>query len=130
VPDWFIYFHERGADAAEFAEVRDLTIVLLRFVAIYCLFDATQLVFVSALKGAGDTRFVLGVAILLTTCTILVGKLIERYGEWGVLGWWYVMTGWIFTMAVVYGLRFVHGSWRTMRVIEPELVAKVPSSEF
>src|SRR5690606_17002806 len=116
---------ERGASAAEFAEVRDLTIVLLRFVAVYCLFDATQLTFVSALKGAGDTRFVLFVAIVLTTASIVIGKLAEHYWHWGVYGWWYVMTGWICAMAVVYGLRFWHGGWRTMRVIEPELVPKV-----
>lgn len=132
VPDWFIYFHERGASATEFAEVRNLTIILLRFVAIYCLFDATQLTFVSALKGAGDTRFVLFVAVLLTTLSILFGQLVERYLQWGVYGWWYVMTGWICAMAIAYGLRFVHGGWRTMRVIEPELVPKVEvsSSEF
>ena len=29
--------------------------ILLRFVAAYCLFDAMNVVFASALKGAGDT---------------------------------------------------------------------------
>lgn len=132
VPDWFIYFHEQGASATEFAEVRELTIVLLRFVAVYCLFDATQLTFVSALKGAGDTRFVLFVAVLLTSLSIVIGSVIEKHLHWGVYGWWYVMTGWICAMAAVYGLRFLHGGWRTMRVIEPELVPKVEvqSSEF
>ncbi len=125
VPDWFIYFHEQGASATEFAEVRELTIVLLRFVAVYCLFDATQLTFVSALKGAGDTRFVLFVAMLLTTLSIVIGQVIEHHFHWGVYGWWYVMTGWICAMAVVYLLRFLHGGWRAMRVIEPELVPKV-----
>jgi MATE family multidrug resistance protein len=124
VPDWFLYFHEKGADAAEFAEVRNLTIILLRFVAVYCLFDATQLIFVSALKGAGDTRFVLLVAIVLTTVSIVVGQCVEHFAGAGVFGWWYVMTGWICAMAVAYLLRFIQGDWRTMRVIEPELVPK------
>jgi MATE family multidrug resistance protein len=124
VPDWFIYFHEQGASATEFAEVRELTIVLLRFVAVYCLFDATQLTFVSALKGAGDTRFVLFVAVFLTSLSIIIGSVIENHFRWGVYGWWYVMTGWICAMALVYLLRFLHGGWRKMRVIEPELVPK------
>jgi MATE family multidrug resistance protein len=131
VPDWFIYFHERGASDAEFTAVRELTIMLLRFVAVYCLFDATQLIFVSALKGAGDTRFVLLVAVFLSSLSIVMGKLVEqRYGL-GVYGWWYVMTGWICAMALVYLARFIQGGWRTMRVIEPELVSKeVQSLEF
>lgn len=124
VPDWFIYFHEKGASAKDFAEVRELTIVLLRFVAVYCLFDATQLIFVSALKGAGDTRFVLLVAVVLTTLSIAIGQLVERFFDAGVFGWWYVMTGWICALAIVYLLRFIQGGWRTMRVIEPELVPK------
>lgn len=124
VPDWFIYFHERGASAEDFAEVRNLTIILLRFVAVYCLFDATQLIFVSALKGAGDTRFVLLVAIILSTLSIVIGQIVEHYFDAGVFGWWYVMTGWICAMAVAYLLRFIQGGWRTMRVIEPELVSK------
>ena len=33
--------------------------VLLRFVAAYCLFDALNVVFAGALKGAGDTRFIM-----------------------------------------------------------------------
>ncbi|QDU25661.1 Multidrug resistance protein MdtK [Anatilimnocola aggregata] len=128
VPDWFIYFHAQGADPAEFTRVRELTITLLRFVAIYCLFDATQIIFVSALKGAGDTRFVLYVAIVLSTLMIVLGKIAEHYYHWGIFGWWYVMTGWIFAMAFVYLVRFLQGSWRTMRVIEPEFVAKEVAS--
>jgi MATE family multidrug resistance protein len=124
VPDWFIYFHERGARAEDFAQVRELTIVLLRFVAAYCLFDATQLIFVSALKGAGDTRFVLLVAVVLSALSLIVGQLVEQMFQAGVFGWWYVMTGWILAMALAYLWRFLQGGWRNMRVIEPELVPK------
>jgi MATE family multidrug resistance protein len=124
VPDWFIYFHERGTNEAEFARVRELTVLLLRFVAVYCLFDCTQLIFVSALKGAGDTRFVLLVAVFLSTLSIVIGKLVEQQYGLGVYGWWYVMTGWICSMAIVYLLRFIQGGWRSMRVIEPELEPK------
>ena len=43
----------------QFAAIADLTVVLLRFVAIYTLFDAGNIIFSSAIKGAGDTRFVM-----------------------------------------------------------------------
>ncbi len=44
-------------DDATWDQVRALAPVLLRFVAVYCLFDAASLVFSCALRGAGDTRF-------------------------------------------------------------------------
>ena len=40
--------------------------ILLRFVAAYCLFDAMCVVFTGTLKGAGDTRFIMIVSLLLT----------------------------------------------------------------
>ena len=40
VPDWFLNGLCGGASAAAFGPLRETTIVLLRFVAAYCLFDA------------------------------------------------------------------------------------------
>jgi MATE family multidrug resistance protein len=129
LPGWFLYFHEQGANPEEFARVRDMTTVLLRFVAIYCLFDAMQIIFVSALKGAGDTQFVLYVAVCLSTAMIIVGRSLQVFFDMGIFGWWYIMTAWIFCMAMIYLVRFLQGKWRTMRVIEPEFVVQeVPSS--
>jgi len=56
VPNLFMYAHAQGMDPAEFAEIRTTVTVLLRFVAFFCLCDAVNLMFVSALKGAGDVR--------------------------------------------------------------------------
>jgi len=128
LPGWFLYFHERGADPAQFEAVRSMTTSLLKFVALYALFDAMQIIFVSALKGAGDTRFVLYVAVILSTLMIVAGNVLQHYFDWGIYGWWYVMTAWIFSMAFIYLLRFLQGKWRTMRVIEPEFVAKEVTS--
>jgi len=47
--------------------VRALTLELLKFVALYCLFDALQIIFVGALKGAGDTRFILFNTIVISS---------------------------------------------------------------
>ena len=43
-------------------------------------------------------------------------------GRWGLLGWWTTLACWACTLGVVYFARFLQGKWRTMRVIEPELV--------
>lgn len=117
VPDIFLLGHAAGAVEREFAEVRELTVVLLRFVAAYCLFDAMQMVFVGAIKGAGDTWFV-----LLTTCLVSAAAIAACWlgSGWGLMWWWWVVTSWICVMALVYLGRFLQGNWRAMRVIEPE----------
>jgi multidrug resistance protein, MATE family len=105
-------------DDATWDQVRALAPVLLRFVAVYCLFDATSLIFSSALRGAGDTRFVT-IAALTTSWLVLVLPTWAacRYG-WGLLWAWTFASAYIITLAMVFFLRFRNGAWRSMRVIE------------
>ena len=35
-----------------------------------------------------------------------------------------VITGWVFTLGIVYWARFEQGCWKTMRVIEPDVVVE------
>jgi MATE family multidrug resistance protein len=121
VPEFFLWPHEIGATGKDFAAVKELTIVLLRFVAAYCMFDAMQVIFVGALKGAGDTRFVLLVASVMSVVSIGIGAYGQHYLSWRLLGWWWVMTFWIFALGMIYLARFLQGRWKSMRVIEPEL---------
>jgi MATE family multidrug resistance protein len=125
-PEWFLLLHSAYADPAEFAAVRAVTVELLKFVALYCVFDALQIVFVGALRGAGDTRFILGNTLVVSSLAVGIGSLCERVfgweqAGWQLWGWWWVITGWILAMGIAYLGRFVQGKWRTMRVIEPEL---------
>lgn len=118
-PQLFLFAHETyAADAAEFASVKQMTVVLLRFVAVYCVFDAAQVVFVGALKGAGDTVFVLIATTLISGLGVFIGVIGQRYWGFGVMEWWSVLTGWLFVTGLVYCIRFQQGKWRKMRVIE------------
>jgi MATE family multidrug resistance protein len=94
--------------------------VLLRFVAAFCIFDACGMVFVSAVKGAGDTRFVLKASVIMAGLLASLSWLTIVTWKLGIYACWTVVTGWIWTMGVVYLLRFLQGSWRTMRVIEQQ----------
>jgi MATE family multidrug resistance protein len=119
LPGWFLAAHAVGR-TDEFAEVAALCRILLRFVAAYCIIDMAQVVFSSAIKGAGDTRFVLATAAVVSPLVALLGWVgLERWG-WGLIPLWYLVTGWIFLLGVIFFLRFQRGPWRAMRVIEPE----------
>ena len=56
-PWLFIYPFAALADTGQYGRVFDISLVLLRFVAAYAIFDTMNIVFCAAIKGAGDTRF-------------------------------------------------------------------------
>lgn len=103
---------------AEFEPLRALIVVLLRFVAAYCLFDTAAILFSSALKGAGDTRFILITALWTAPLPVTASYVGIEYFGGGLYWCWWVLTGWIVTMSVIYVLRFLGGRWKQMRVIE------------
>ncbi len=120
VPDLFLYGFFLGNPTTNGEEIRGIAIVLLRYVAAYNLFDALNLVFVNAIKGAGDTRFVF-VTSLLMAAVLAVGTWIAmEYLGAGLHGCWGLVTAWVWILGVVYLLRFLRGSWRSMRVIDTE----------
>jgi MATE family multidrug resistance protein len=105
-------------------ELRMLTTSLLQFIAAYCIFDASQIILSNALKGAGDTVAVLvitgGVSILHICGGVVLTRM--KLVDGGVYFWWVVLTSWLCCLAVAYLVRFLGGAWRSMRVIEPNLV--------
>lgn len=102
-----------------YAEIRGLAVVLLRFVALYSTFDVLNIVFASALKGAGDTGFVMHLIAALSTCVLVVPSYvaIELLGL-GVLSSWAIAAVYVSVLGVAFYLRFKKGTWQTMRVIE------------
>jgi len=120
VPDVFMLGHAAGVSAQEFTALRDVTVVLLRFVAAYCLFDACVIIFTGAVKGAGDTRFILLTNLIMAPLPVLAGWLGITYFGWGLLWCWLVITTWISSLGLIFLTRFLQGRWRRMRVIEPE----------
>ncbi len=120
MPSVFMMGHAMGAGGEDFERLQETTTILLRFVAAYCLFDAMNLIFVSALKGAGDTRFILGVAVFTSPLPVILGVAGMKFAGWGLLWCWTVITGWICMFGVIYLWRFLGGAWKTMRVIETD----------
>jgi MATE family multidrug resistance protein len=112
------FVSQATATAAESAAVYALAVTLLRFVAGYNLLDATFMTFVSAIKGAGDTVFVLRVSLVLAALLAGLSYLSVVVWDFGVYGCWLLITGWIWIAAITFYLRFRQGKWRSMRVIE------------
>ena len=124
-PDLFIFGFAAGDATGDFVALRLLVIVLLRFVAAYCLFDALNIIFANALKGAGDTQFVVLAALAVAVPAVFVGWYGLTYLDWGLIACWWVITAWIMALGMLYFLRFLQGRWRTMRVIEHDVITPV-----
>ena len=93
--------------------------VLLRFVAVYALFDAVNLVLSFALRGAGDTRFVMRVALALPWPLMVLPTWLVWKEGWDLNWAWAFASLYIVALALVYLVRFRQGKWRTLRVIGP-----------
>ena len=138
VPDLFMYPFSAQADAVEFAALRPIVKNLLCFVAVYCVFDTGNLIFSAALKGAGDTRYVMKVSVALNWLIMVVPSYLAiRFVE-GVNGLyiaWGGLASYVSILAVVFLLRFLGGKWKKMRVIEsapspiPRNIPAVPTVE-
>ncbi len=108
-------------DAAQWEQVRSMAPPLLRFVAVYCLFDAMGLIFSCALRGAGDTRFVTVVALAVSALVLVLPTWAAWAFGWGLLWAWTFVSAYVMLLALIFFWRFRHGAWRSMRVIEPTL---------
>ncbi|MFT5086393.1 MAG: MATE family multidrug resistance protein [Candidatus Latescibacterota bacterium] len=119
LPDLFLSPFGMHAQGADFVAARDLARTLLRVVAIYCLFDAFYMIFTAALKGAGDTRFVMWVSVAMSWAIMVLPAFVAlTYFDAGIFVLWIFICAYIVVMGIIFFLRFRGGRWKTMRVIE------------
>lgn len=120
--DFLLSLYTLGQQGQDTTEAISIARNLLMFVGVYVLFDTTQLVLAGALRGAGDTWFVLAAAIGTSAFSILVGVGGERFAmdQFGIstlYWWWTVMTAWICLLAIVMIARYRQAGWQSMRMV-------------
>ena len=109
------------ADPQEFSEIYGYAVVLLRFVAVYCVFDTMNIIFCSAIKGAGDTRYVMIATVILSVFVLIIPVFVAvEILEWGLMVAWVFATVYVISLGMTFYLRFRGGKWKSMRVIELE----------
>jgi MATE family multidrug resistance protein len=123
LPTLLVSAFEGGREPEDFAAVAAIVPGLLVCVAVYSVADAANVTLAFALRGAGDTRFVtLATFSLAWPLMVLPTYLVVRSGGSVYWAWWFA-TAHIFAMAACFCLRFRTGTWKSMRVIEPEMEA-------
>jgi len=119
LPKLYLMPFAAQADPVYFAQVRKISIILLQFVAFYSIFDTMNIIFSNSLRGAGDTRFVMFTAVILSWIIMIIptylGSVVYK---WSFYWTWAFLTGYIVALGVVFYFRFLGGKWESMRVIE------------
>jgi MATE family multidrug resistance protein len=126
VPDIFVRPFAAQTNPQEFSQIREITLILLRFVAVYSVFDTMNIIFSSALRGAGDTRYVMIMFIFLPLFLLVLPSYLALvvyksniYVAWTIASLYVIILGFSFLY------RFLGGKWKAMRVIE-EVTPFVP----
>ncbi len=113
-----------GAFASGFGagaeNIASLAIVLLRLAALYTLADSAQLIFTGALRGAGDTRWVMRVSIGLHWLFSGIAIYLIRYVQADPVAVWLVFIAFVIVLGIVMFLRFRGGKWQRIELIQPQ----------
>jgi len=82
------------------------------------LLDTITIVLSGALKGAGDTRFVMVYMVLGGWLILVPGTLLLLHLGYSIIGLWVWLAIYISVLAVGFWWRWQQGRWKTIRVIE------------
>ncbi len=121
LPNFYIEFFRPKIYLGNFEEVRKLTKILLRFVAFYSVFDTMNIVFISALRGAGDTKFIMS-TFLITSIFIFLFPLYTLifFFSADIFIAWIIATFYVIINGIIFLLRFLKGNWKKIDLIKEE----------
>jgi len=121
VPRFFLQLFS-GNDPTEFERIVAVAVPLMRVLAFFIVCDTFNLIFASAIKGAGDTKFQMWFAVLWAwlfyvpgTCVILVVLKLHVMYAW----MWAVL--YLGLLGLVFFLRFRSNKWQAIELIEKKL---------
>jgi MATE family multidrug resistance protein len=117
-PQIYLSWFHNDSNQALWTQVTELTTILLRVIALFTIFDSVYLNISFALKGAGDTRFVSIVALLVPwPVMVLPAILLQQHSNAVVLSWLCAAAYVMVSTGILY-IRFRQGKWRSMTVME------------
>lgn len=106
-------------DVKNIEEVRHLTKIMLRFIAGFLLFDGMYILYNSAIKGAGDTKFSMWLGVAMSWTLFAIPCYVAlRFFHADVWTLWTILLVYVIIAGTVFYARYRNGKWQRMRVIE------------
>ncbi|HIP40126.1 MAG TPA: MATE family efflux transporter [Desulfocapsa sulfexigens] len=114
-------FMDRGDMGGNYEDILQMGSTLLKLVAAYILLDVFYMIFAAALKGAGDTRFLLLVIFSASLgCMIIPLYVGIKFLGMTIYGAWSCIIVFIGLLAVLTARRYHGKKWEEMLVIDKE----------
>jgi MATE family multidrug resistance protein len=112
-------FRTTSEHAQDFEPVKQTGMILFYYVAVYSLVDSVNLIYIGALKGAGDTVAVMAIIILGVSCTLFIPMLILKLtGNVSLHALWLLFSCYVFFLALCAFLRFRGRKWHKIHMVE------------
>jgi MATE family multidrug resistance protein len=123
VPKVIFWLFMVNADPINLVPIRDLAITLIKFVAIFSLFDTMYVIFSSAVRGAGDTKFTMYMVVIFSILALALPTYLALGPlNLGLFAAWTILTFYIGLLGFAFFIRFKGGKWKSMQVIEPKVL--------
>jgi MATE family multidrug resistance protein len=97
--------------------VSGLAVTMIRLAGLYTVADSTQLVFAGALRGAGDTNWVMRASVILHWLFAPLAIVLIRVVQAPPVTVWLCFIGFVISLGVTMFLRFRSGKWEAFRLI-------------
>ena len=120
-PDLIIRVFNIDRSSADFEQVYRFLVIIMRFTAIYSLFDVLNLVLAGCLKGAGDTKFLMKIIAFASIFVMIIPNylflnILKMHLFWG----WSFISAYVAILGIGFVVRFRSGKWKDKRVIYRE----------
>jgi len=99
-------------------QILPLARVLLRLAALYTVADATAVVFSGALRGAGDTKWVLIISGILHWTMAIGAFVFIRILALPPVAVWFFFIAFVVSVATSMAIRHRRGAWERIRLVE------------
>ncbi|NJM09976.1 MAG: hypothetical protein HC883_03545 [Bdellovibrionaceae bacterium] len=126
IPGFYLSWFKNEQNADLWAQVMTIAPGILKIVAIFTALDSIYLNISFALKGAGDTRFVSGVALIVPWPFMVLPAFLMRDLEQAVFLSWGFVAFYALAITGILFWRFRGGKWKSMSVIH---MCQVPNPD-
>jgi MATE family multidrug resistance protein len=117
-PEFLVGVFRPARPDAIFAEAFPVAVFMLRLAALYVMADAMMLVFGGALRGAGDTFWVMCISVGTHWTLVAVVAVALRVLDFTPSSAWVMLCTVLMLFSGILYLRYRSGKWRTIEVVE------------
>lgn len=121
LPNGLVQIFEPQSSREIFAQAVPLAVSLVKFVAFYVSAQSVFMVFIGALRGAGDTFWAMGISVGIHWVLLTILVLMLKVWDCSVYQSWITMIAVFIAMTCLPYLRYRTGRWKSLHVVDPAL---------